>query len=405
MTSTGTAPSLLLTHDFPPMGGGIARAMGELARHASPAQLVVSTGRQNGSESFDATCPARVDRLAVPSERLRHITGLARWAWRAKALVRETGADFVWAGNLKPAGHVARWLSGREAVPYGLIVYGLDLNRLAAQAEDSAMKRRVARGILRNAAGIVAISEWTATTFRSLATDLRLPAAAERVRVVRLGVDTARFRPAPDRDVMLAGHRRDRRRWAITVARLVPHKGVDIALAAVAELVRGGADVGYLVAGDGPERAGLEQQAERLGIGERVRWLGAVEDAELSRLLGSADFYLGLSRQEGPQAEGFGLALLEAQASGLPVIAGRSGGMADAVSDGVTGLLVPPTDLAAIVAAARRILEDDSLAAAMGRAGRERAEREFGWARVLRDLDSAAREFTAAAGAAARAGR
>ncbi len=399
-------PALLLVHDFPPIGGGISRAMGELARHAAPGQLIVSTGRQAGSAAFDATCAVPIDRLDVPSERLRHITGLARWATRARSLARESGTRFVWAGNLKPAGHVARWLAARDGVRYGLIVYGLDLNRIRIQAARSSMKRRVARGIIGAAAGTVAISRWTADTFRDLARELQLPETAERVRVIPLGVDTARFRPDAGREALrmrlgLAGPRP----WALTVARLVPHKGIDVALEVIALLAREAVDLGYLVVGEGPSRAALETRAASLGIADRVRWLGALPDDQLPALYAAADLYLGLSREDGPQAEGFGLALLEAQASGLPVVAGRGGGTADAVAEGVTGLLVPPTEVPVILAAARALLADGARARAMGVAGRERAERAFGWSRVLDDLAAAAAAFTPSRPAAGPAGR
>jgi phosphatidylinositol alpha-1,6-mannosyltransferase len=392
-----TSPSLLLAQDFPPIGGGIARAMGELARHAAAGDLLVSTGREAGSERFDATCTARIDRVPVPSARLRQIAGLARWAFRARTLARESGAGFAWAGNLKPAGHVVRWLAARDGLPYGLIVYGLDLNRLRLQAERSTLKRRAARRIIGAAAGTVAISGWTADNFRALALQLGLPDAAERVRIVPLGVDADRFCPSAERASLrarlgLSGPRQ----WALTVARLVPHKGVDVALDLVAELVRGGLDLGYLVAGEGPERTTLEHRALALGIADRVRWLGRVPDEALPGYYAAADLYLGLSREAGPQAEGFGLALLEAQASALPVIAGRSGGTAAAVADGVTGLLVPPADLPALIQVTRSLSQDEGRARAMGLAGRARAEREFSWERVLRDLGAARADFTTA---------
>ncbi len=390
------SPALLLVHDFPPIGGGIARAMGELARHAAPGRLIVSTGQESGSERFDASVSSKIDRLDVPSERLRHITGLARWAMRARALARHNTVRFVWAGNLKPAGHIARWLAARDRLPYGLLVYGLDLNRIRLQAQRSPMKRRVARGIIGSAAGTVAISGWTAERFRELALELDLPDAAGRVRVVPLGVDTSRFRPDPARLALrerlgLGG----RDRWALTVARLVPHKGIDVALEVVAALTRAGHDLGYAVVGEGPDRQALEGRAASLGIADRVRWLGGLPDEALPGCYAAADLYLGLSREEGPQAEGFGLALLEAQASGLPVVAGRSGGTADAVADGRTGLLVPPTEVPAVIAAARLLLDDRVRALAMGAAGRERAEREFAWERVLGDLDASAAAFIA----------
>src|SRR5690606_13342895 len=94
-------PALLLAYDFPAIGGGIARALGEIARHAPPGSLTVSTGRMPGSEAFDAACPSPVDRVPVPSERLRAWYGLAAWSWRARRLARARGAEFLWAGNLK----------------------------------------------------------------------------------------------------------------------------------------------------------------------------------------------------------------------------------------------------------------------------------------------------------------
>jgi phosphatidylinositol alpha-1,6-mannosyltransferase len=404
--ATGAPRTLLLAYDFPPMGGGIAGALGALARHAVPGRLIVSTGRQPGDAEADALSGARVDRVAVPSDQLRTLSGLARWAWRARQLAREQGTDFVWAGNLKPAGHVAHWLQRRDAIPYGLIVYGLDLNRLKVQCNRSGMKRRLARGILQGAAGTVAISDWVAGQYRELARGLGLPEAADRIATIPLGVDGGRFHPdAPVAREHARGGGPARR--LLTVARLVPHKGIDTALRLVAALLAEGQDVEYLVAGSGPAHEGLVRLATDLGIAHRVRWLGAVPDRDLPGLYASTDLYLGLSREEGSEVEGFGLALLEAQATGVPVLAGRGGGTADAVADGITGVLVPTGDSAAVAAAARQLLADPARAAAMGAAGRRRALEAFDWTRVARAFDAAAERFrvaTAGAGAG-RAGR
>lgn len=402
MSDAGRA--LLLAYDFPPMGGGIARALGELARHAPPGSLTVSTGQQPGAEAADRALDALVDRLPIGSDELRRLGGLARWAMRARHLARADRADFIWAGNLKPAGHVARWLGRRDRLPYGLIVYGLDLNRLRLQCDRSAMKRRLARGIMAEASGTVAISEWVAGRYRSLAGALGLDGAAERVVTIPLGVDAVRFHPGAAVPAQLARVPSGPRRM-ITVARLVPHKGIDDALRVVAGLVGRGADVEYLVAGTGAERGALERLAEALGIAPRVRWLGNVAEAELPGLYASADLYLGLSREEGPEVEGFGLALLEAQASGLPVVAGRGGGTGEAVADGLTGMLIAAGDLPAGVEAAHALLDDPARARAMGRAGRERAERQFGWARVAADFGAAAERFRREPAGAARGGR
>ena len=134
-----------------------------------------------------------------------------------------------------------------------------------------------------------------------------------------------------------------------------------------------------------------------------VRWCGHVPEADLPALYAAADVYLGLSRPIGPHVEGFGLSLLEAQAAGRPVVAGLGGGTGDAVAHGVTGFLVPPDQCAPALAAVAELLRDRSRAQVVGAAGRARMEREFGWDRVVRDLNQAAAAFRSAP--AARVGR
>ena len=390
--------ALLAVHDFPPMAGGIARAMGEIVRHASPGSLVVSTGCVPGSEASDAAMPARVDRLRLPSGRLRTPAGLAWWAIRAARLAGEHRAQFVWAGNLKPAGYVARWLHARRGLPYGLIVYGLDVQRLARQARSSRLKRRLARAIIGSAGGTVAISSWTAARFRELACGLGLERAAEGVRLIPPGVDAARFRPGLPTAAVRERYGLDARPWLLTVARLVPHKGIDLGINVLRCLRREGIEAGYAVVGEGPEREALVGLAGAFGLAARVRLLGAVPDADLPGLYNSAAAYLGLSREAGLEVEGFGLSFLEAAASGLPVVAGQGGGTADAVANGITGYLVDTASEASATMVVRQLLQDSSRARVMGRAGRARVERDFAWGRVVRDLEEAARVFSGGRG-------
>jgi phosphatidylinositol alpha-1,6-mannosyltransferase len=198
-------------------------------------------------------------------------------------------------------------------------------------------------------------------------------------------VDASRFHPDA------AGTRRSELRrgashWLLTVCRLVPHKGADRSLEVLAALIGLGFDAALFVAGEGPERAALEGAAARLGVAGRVRWLGRISEEELPALYASADVYLGLSREEGVEAEGFGLSFLEAAASGLPVVAGASGGTGASVAEGVTGYMVPPTDAGIAAERVGRLLADSGLAARLGAAGRARAVSEFGWARVAAAL-------------------
>jgi phosphatidyl-myo-inositol dimannoside synthase len=380
---TGNA-DLLLAYDFPPLPGGISRALGEIARHAG---MVVSTGRSPGDSDWDRAAGVQVLRVPVAAERLRTIGGLLRWARSADADAKAAGSGFVWAGNLKPAGHVARWLWVRRGLPYGLIVHGLDLGLLAEQTARSTRKRLLVRALFADAAGVVANSTWTAERYRTLVSALGMPGLQERVRVVPLGADPLRFRPDGPATPLGPG------RWLLTVARLVPHKGIDTALEVMARLCDRYPDLRYAVAGDGPDCKRLAAVAERLGVGSRVRFLGQVQEADLPGLYRAAELYVGLSRQEGVQVEGFGLSLVEAQASGRPVVAGLSGGIADAVAEGESGLLVPSADAAAAAAAIAVLLEDEGRRAALGAAGRRRVERTLNWSRVAEELNLSASAF------------
>jgi phosphatidylinositol alpha-1,6-mannosyltransferase len=211
--------------------------------------------------------------------------------------------------------------------------------------------------------------------------------------MIPAAVDVARFRPL---DVAERGAARREigldpdRPLVLGVSRLVPRKGFDTLLAAVAALP---ADVQLAIAGAGRDRARLESRAARLGIAGRVRFLGRVPDSLLAPLYGCADVFAMLCRERwgGLEAEGFGIVFAEAAAAGLPVVAGRSGGSAEAVADGKTGFVVDPRDDVAARDALARLLEDAELRTVMGAAARQRAEKELSYDELVARLAPIAR--------------
>jgi phosphatidyl-myo-inositol dimannoside synthase len=386
---------LLLTYDFPPIGGGIARMMGELAQHYPPGSLLVSTGSVPGSDELDRRLPNRVDRIAVESRRLRTLQGLARWCGRADALARSAGPEFAWCGNLKPAGYPAKWVRARRGVPYGIFLYGTELLLLRDRLSRSSMKRRVARSLLGSASVLVAISRWTADLCRSTLAELGLDPERFDIRVVPLGTDPERFRPGVDPADVRARYGLEKGRWLLTVARLAAHKGIDTGLRVLAELRDEEPDLRYAVVGSGIKLAELRQLAEELGVAARVRFLTDVPDRDLPGLYNVAELYLGVSRPVELMAEGFGISLSEASACGLPVIGGSAGGIPDAVRDGETGLLVDGADAGAVVSAVRRLLADAELARRLGAGGRRAVETYYNWDRVAADVVRIGRERAA----------
>ena len=387
---------LLLAYDFPPIGGGIARWMGELARQYPAHSLVVSTGAEEGSAATDALLPVTVDRVGVPARRLRTVTGLVRWSLRAEKLAREHGVEFSWCGNLRPAAYPARWLKRRKEIPYGVILHGGDLLTLQAQAERSARKRRVGKQLLGEAGILVTNSGYTRELALRTLAGLDLQPDPGRVVVVPLGTDPSRFRPDVDPGIAQRHFGLEPGRWLLTVARLTPHKGIDTALRAFARVASDLPDLRYAIAGQGDDRERLQRLADELGVAGRVRWLGAVTDDLLPSLYRNASVYLGLSRREGVDVEGFGISLVEASGSGVPVIGGRSGGIPDAVREGETGLLVSPTDVDEVVSAVMALLDDTALAHRLASGGRLAVEQFYNWTRVAKDLRRLGDEVTAA---------
>lgn len=379
--------TMLLAQDFPPMGGGIARLHGELVKRYPPGELIVSTPQDPDADDFDAQFAGAVDRLPIGPKRTRSLPGLLLWSRRAASLARHRRVRYVHCGNVKPAGYPARWVYERTRVPYSIFLYGADLLSEQHKIRHSVFKRRSAKAIFGGAATLVAISNWTRDLALTVLGDLGLDGHGQRLRVVHLGTDPERFRPGVDPTAL-----RDRceippGRWLLTVARLESHKGVDTVIQALPAVLARAPDVRYAVAGAGSQRDKLEKLAHKLGVADRVRFLGEVGEQDLPALYNLAAVYVGASRRaERIGVEGFGIALVEASACGLPVVAGNSGGIPEAVRDGETGFLVPPEDPAAVAEAVCRLLEDPGLAQRIGAAGRRAVETYFNWDRVVRDL-------------------
>jgi phosphatidylinositol alpha-1,6-mannosyltransferase len=383
---------LLLTLAFPPMAGGISRWMYEIARRYPPPGIVVSTGFHPESADVDGTLPSPVDRLPLPAKRLRTLQGLLLWSRRAAVLARSHRARFIWCGDIHPSAYPAKWTRERVGTPFGILLHGADLLVLQHQVHRSAMKRRTARALLGAAAVLVANSEWTRGLAEVLLQELELDVDEGRVRVVPLGTDPKFFRPGTPTDAVRERYGLRGGRWLLSVSPLAPHKGIDTVLGAVALLEGKEADVRYAVVGEGEGRRELERLAHTLRVADRVRFLGGVPDADLPGLYNLADVYVGASRKTPLTAEGFGIALAEAASAGRPVVAGRTGGIPEAVKDGETGLLVDAERPAEVADAVRRLLREPKLARRLGSAARREIERYYNWDRVARDLAAVAAE-------------
>jgi rhamnosyl/mannosyltransferase len=293
------------------------------------------------------------------------------------ALARES-PDITHLHAPYPMGELAQLLAGR-ARPY-VVTYQADVVR-PDQPALLALYRPLLRLVLRRARRVLA------TSSQYVASSPYLGRVRDRTVVVPLGVDTDRFGPGPRPP---AGPP-----TVLFVGRMRHYKGVDALLHAMRAVP---APARLLLAGDGPMRAGWERLRDVLGLGDRVAFLGQVPDETLPALYRSADVFVLPSTS---RAEAFGLVLLEAMASGLPCVTTEVGsGTSYVVQDGVTGLVVPPRDPAALAGALSRLVADPALRARMGDAGRARAVAEFPEARMVRRVEEVYRSALGPAPAA-----
>jgi phosphatidylinositol alpha-1,6-mannosyltransferase len=390
---------LFVTQDFPPDRGGMARRHVELCRRFGDEPLVVSTVDAPGASAFDAGERYPIERQPFGFAEAKRFLEQMRWSrWLAKACAR--GADVMHCGNVRPCGY-AVWVAHRRTrTPYLLYVNGGDLLRERAKARASLAKRASARAIFGDACGVVANSAWTAELARDVMREVGCRAAPP-VAAIDLGTDPAQFSPSRDRGTLRERLGLGDAPVVLTVARLVPHKGQDVGIRAIARLAAERPALRYVLVGEGHDEARLRELARSLGVAGRVVFAGALSDEDVAEAYATATVYLGASRVDDTvNVEGFGISFVEAGASGVPSVAGDSGGVSSAVRDGETGLLVPPADVERVSDALARLLDDDALRHRMGAAARRAVESHYNWDRVARETLAFARE-TCARGRAA----
>ncbi|MBI4253278.1 glycosyltransferase family 4 protein [Candidatus Uhrbacteria bacterium] len=176
------------------------------------------------------------------------------------------------------------------------------------------------------------------------------------------------------------------KRIIITVGRLVPRKGHEYILRALPGILAERPDVLYCIIGDGPYRVTLEGLVEELHLTQSVHFAGPLSDGAIAQWYAASFAFIMTPVDIDGDVEGFGIVYLEAQSFGKPVIGSRTGGVPEAIHDGVTGLLVEPKDVVAIQHAILRILHDPGLAQRFGDAGRKRVAEEFSWKKQAEKL-------------------
>ncbi|MFB7288208.1 glycosyltransferase family 4 protein [Actinacidiphila glaucinigra] len=362
--------TLIVTNDFPPRPGGIQAFVHSMALRLDPGRVVVyaSTWR-DGSEvaAFDAEQP-----FPVVRDRTTMLLPTPRVTRRAAALLREHGCTSVWFGAAAPLGLMAPALRKAGARRLVATTHGHEAGWAQLPASRTLL-RRIGEGT----DTITYLGEYT----RSRIARALTPEAAGRMVQLPPGVDEKTFHPASGGEAVRARLGLSDRPVVVCVSRLVPRKGQDTLIEAMPLILADRPDAVLLVVGGGPYADELKRLAERTGVAESVRFTGAVPWQELPAHFGAGDVFAMpcRTRRGGLDVEGLGIVYLEASATGLPVVAGDSGGAPDAVLDGETGWVVRGGEPGEAAERILALLGDAELRRRMGERGRKWVEDAWRW--------------------------
>lgn len=361
---------LVLALDFPPVPGGISRYLGEIAKHMPPEILRVIGLPTPGYRDFDAQKNYSVQRLGLPSQwspfrrSLKYIAPL--YLWR---LIRERKVRTVLCGQAHYSLMLPAWTYERmTGVPYVVFAYGFDL--LHPQIR---IYRRPFNSMLKSATTVITISR----PVEKIAVGLGV--RTDKIQLVRPNIDPATLASSITSETILHKHALHGSKCILTVGRLVERKGHDTVIRALPKIRDAVPDIHYLIAGTGPNERTLKTLAEDLGLSKNVTFAGYVSENELAAYYQACDVFVMISRElpDKGDIEGFGIVYLEANLFGKPVVAGRSGGVTDAVIHERTGLLVDPYEPEEVANAVVRLLINPGLASELGGTGRKRVLNEF----------------------------
>ncbi len=340
--------ALLVTTDYLPSRGGVARYYSSLVAHMPAGSVEVLVPK-----------PGRI---------------WPRWLpWLATVRAASRGCDVVWVGQVLPAGTVAWILRLLGGKPYVVSTHGMDV----LLPLRNVWKRWLATRILRGAAGITANSRFT---LEAIHRSYGIP--AEAITVVY---------PAPA-ELPAATRVESTHPIVLAVGRLVRRKGFDLLIQAIEQIWEDVPDARLQIIGGGPERSKLQAAAAASSQPDKVQLLGNVDDGQLADAYSRAWAFVLPARSEGADVEGFGMVCVEATAHGVPVIASATGGIPEAVDDGRSGILVPAGDVAALAAAIAGLLTDAPRRASMSASGLAWAS-QFTW---QRSADASIRALEAA---------
>ncbi len=350
--------TLLFTLEFPPFKGGIANYYGNLAKYW-PIEEKLLVFSNNKKEIMRSRRP-----LAwLPA------------IWSLRRCLRREKIDYLLVGQILPLGTIVWLLALFRPLRYAVFLHGMDF----AYALRTPHRSWLAQSILKKADTIICANSYVADQVNGF-----YPPLGEKLAVVNPGiVSEAPLVSEVGKEEIRKNFGLEGKTILFSLGRLVSRKGVDRTIEALMQVPESLLNnLVYFIAGTGPKEELLRSSVpDRLK--SQVRFLGEISEDDKWLWLSLADIFIMPARDIAGDFEGFGIVYLEANLCGKPVIAGNSGGVKDAVQDGLNGLVVDSEKVDAIASAIITLASDKELRERLGQAGRARATSEFNWEKQI----------------------
>lgn len=367
---------LILTLEYPPQVGGISSYIHNFLLHVKSDEYVLYAPKMPGGNEFDAKYPWKT---------YRHDPYFPFWPhwlrifFHILNIIKREKISEIHIHQVLPCGYLGWLILKIKKIPYVVFLHGSDV----AVGTKTNWKKRMFSFVLRHARKIVVNSHFLENRVKQRIENV------PKVIVLYPCPSDLFLEKVPDTQLNTL---RDRlalrgKKVILTVSRMVDGKGYPHIIRLLSAVCREIPNVVWIFIGDGPKKQSIVDLVQRYYLQNVVRFLGALPNDELPQYYQVADLFVLLSHQDEEVEESWGSVFLEASASGNPIVAGRVGGVEEAVENLRSGIVVDVYQGKAVVNTISSLLRNEKYAAELGRWGRERVQKEFRWETQIAKLD------------------
>jgi len=371
---------LIVTLDYPPEIGGIASYVDQFATALDPEQVCVLAPPKEGSKEYDKKKEFPVYRKLFYFPKFIWPRWLMLY-FSIRSVLKKEDIDIIYIHHIIPVGYVAWLVKKLHEIPYVIFSHGTDI--IAATRSD--WKKYWVNKIITSSEQIITNSKML---------NERLLKRVEEIPQEKTNVlypcpeDIFKIKPSK-KEIRTLENRLgvEGKQVMLTVARLTKGKGIEHLVKLMPEILKERPHLVWVIVGDGPEKESMKELINKYNLQNVVRFIGKKEHDELPPYYYLADLFVELTHPYHGKEEGLGLVFLEAAAAGLPVVAGESGGVEEAVIDGETGYVVGTFREKEVTEKITKLLDDKELAKKMGEKAKERIEEKFIWKKQLENIE------------------